>query len=193
MTQFDQAVIFAVHAHQNAVRKGTGLPYILHPMEVAAICSGLTEDADILMAAVLHDTVEDTEVTIEEIESKFGKRVADLVQSETENKRKELPPGDTWKIRKQESLEVLKNTEDEGVKILWLGDKLSNIRSFYRKWKKHGNAMWEEFNQKDPKEQGWYYHSIVNLLKEYSENEAWKELKEKTEEIFGGSGIDEVR
>ena len=106
MTAFEQAIIFAVRAHEGQRRRGESTPYIIHPMEVAAICASMTSDEDVLAAAVLHDTVEDTNATLEQIEAQFGARVARLVAAETENKRANLPPAETWRIRKQESLDA---------------------------------------------------------------------------------------
>ena len=100
----------------------------------------------------------------EEIEELFGSRVRALVESETEDKRADLPPSDTWRIRKEESLSVLKNTDDIAVLIVWLGDKLANMRSFYRIWKTEGDSMWQSFNQKDPEQQFWYYNAIAELM-----------------------------
>ena len=161
------------------------MPYIIHPLEVASICATLTSDLEVLAAAVLHDTVEDTEVTIEEIERSFGPRVAALVRAETENKYEELPPSETWKLRKSQSLEVLKNSEDPGVRILWLGDKLANVRSFYRNWLISGDEIWQDFNQKDPGQQAWYYRNIVELLKELHDTDAWLELRDTVQALFG--------
>ena len=70
----------------------------------------------------------------------------------TEDKRADLPPAQTWRIRKEESLTVLKNTDDIGVLMVWLGDKLANMRAIYRDFKVEGEAMWQRFNQKDAKE-----------------------------------------
>ena len=92
----DDAIQFAVKAHAGVNRKGKNRPYILHPLEAMLIASELTEDEEVLAAAVLHDTVEDTPVTREDIERSFGKRVADLVAAESENKRPELAASDTW-------------------------------------------------------------------------------------------------
>ena len=123
--------------------------------------------------------------TIEEIESKFGKRVRELVESETEDKRADLPPTDTWRIRKEESLEVLKNADDVAVLIVWLGDKLANMRSMYRDFKVEGVNMWQRFNQKDVTQQAWYYRSIVKLTERLSDTSAWLEYKTLTELVFG--------
>jgi myo-inositol-1(or 4)-monophosphatase len=69
--------------------------------------------------------------------------------------------------------------------MLWMGDKLSNMRSIYRDWKVEGDAMWQRFNQKDVKQQAWYYRSIVDLTKRLSHTSAWLEYKALTELVFG--------
>ena len=123
--------------------------------------------------------------TIEEIEEKFGKRVRELVESETEDKRADLPPEETWRIRKEESLQVLKNTDDIGVLMVWLGDKLANMRSIYRDFKVEGVSMWQRFNQKDVNQQAWYYYSILEFTKDLSNTSAWIEFKTLIELVFG--------
>ena len=185
MELVSEAIAFAVKAHDGMRRKKSEAPYILHPMEAAVIVGTMSDDQNLISAAALHDVVEDAGITIEEIEEKFGKRVRDLVESETEDKRADLPPEDTWRIRKEESLAVLKNKDDLGVLMVWLGDKLANMRSIYRDWKVEGDAMWQRFNQKNVSEQAWYYSSIVKLTERLSETSAWLEYKTLTELVFG--------
>ena len=185
MELVSEAIIFAVNAHDGMRRKKSSAPYILHPMEAAVIVGTMSDDQNLIAAAALHDVVEDAGVSIEEIEERFGKRVRELVGAETEDKREELPPGETWRIRKEESLEVLKNTDDMGVLIVWLGDKLANMRSIYRDWKVEGDAIWQRFNQKDVNEQAWYYSSIVKFTERLSDTSAWLEYKTLTELVFG--------
>ena len=103
---FDKAVKFAVEAHQGTERRGKGYPYIIHPMEAAAIVATMTNDPEMLAAAILHDTVEDTDVTIEQIREQFGDRVAVLVRNETapldENltwREKKPPNSNNWPLR----------------------------------------------------------------------------------------------
>lgn len=184
MELISDAIHFAVKAHDGMRRKCSDSPYVLHPMEAAVIVGTMTDDQHLISAAVLHDIVEDTMVTLDEIEEKFGKRIAELVASETENKRTHLPPESTWRIRKEESLKVLKDTEDIAVLMVWLGDKLANMRSIYREWKKEGNAMWQKYNQKDPEEQGWYYTTIADLTEKLKDYPAWQEYKTLTELVF---------
>ena len=185
MELVSEAIEFATKVHDGMRRKKSNSPYILHPLEAAAIVGTMTDDQEVIASAVLHDVVEDTEVTIEEIEQRFGKRVRELVESETENKRTEMPASESWRIRKEESLEVLKNTNDLGVLMIWLGDKLANIRSLYRQLKEDGNAMWEQYNQKDAKEHAWYYYSIIELTSRLSHTSAWLEFKTLVELVFG--------
>ena len=185
MELVSEAIAFAVKAHDGMRRKKSNAPYILHPMEAAVIVGTMTDDQNLIAAAALHDVVEDADISIEEIEEKFGKRVRELVESETENKRADIPASETWRIRKQESLEVLKNADDIAVLMVWLGDKLANMRSLYRDFKVEGNAMWQRFNQKDVNEQAWYYRSILKLTERLSDTSAWLEYKTLTELVFG--------
>jgi myo-inositol-1(or 4)-monophosphatase len=154
-------------------------------MEAAVIVGTMTDDQNLIAAAALHDVVEDAGITIEEIEERFGKRVRELVASETEDKRADRPPEETWRIRKEESLQVLKNTEDIAVLMVWLGDKLANMRSLYRIFKAEGVQMWQSFNQKDESAQAWYYRSIAELTERLSHTSAWLEYKTLTELVFG--------
>lgn len=87
-------------------------------------------------------------------------------------------------MRKEEALEILKKTNDIDVKILFLGDKLSNIRSIYSYWQKEGHNLWQHFNEKDPVQQKWYYYSILNYTKELADTLAWKEYNWLVQEIF---------
>ena len=185
MELVSEAIAFAVKAHDGMRRKKSNSPYILHPMEAAVIVGSMTDDQTIIAAAALHDVVEDTDIEIEEIEERFGNRVRELVGSETEDKRADLPPAETWRIRKEESLAVLKETNDIAVKMVWLGDKLANIRSIYRDFLVEGDAMWQRFNQKDAAEQAWYYRSIADLTECLSDTLAWLEYKTLTELVFG--------
>lgn len=182
----DRAIVFATKAHSGTLRKKDGIPYILHPMEVASIAGGITTDVEVLTAALLHDTVEDTDVTLDTIKSQFGDRVAALVASETEDKRRDRSPAETWMQRKMESLAALRNAVDPGVRVLWLSDKLANMRSFARQYEKEGDRMWKDYNQTDPAQQAWYYRTIEALTSDLKDTNAWKELRALNARVFGG-------
>ena len=181
----DKAIIFATNAHSGSCRKGTNLPSIVHPMEVAAIVSTMTDDKAVIAAAMLHDTVEDTNTTTEDIRREFGDKVADLVSSESENKREDLPSGDTWKIRKQETVDRLKNESSKEAKMIALGDKLSNMRAIWRDYTAIGDKLWERFNQKDLHEIMWYYGAVAESLADLEDTFAYKEYANLVNKMKG--------
>lgn len=185
MNVLEEAIIFATQAHMGQVRKMAETPYILHPLEVAAIISTMSDSLELMAAGVLHDTVEDCGVMPETIREKFGPRVAALVASETEDKLSDRPAAETWMERKEDSLLALQFTKDIDVKKLWLGDKLSNMRSFYREHEKKGDAIFQCLNQKDPKMHKWYYETIAKYISELSDTAAYKEFTELTAKVFG--------
>ena len=182
--RFNEALCFAAECHAGQLRKMGGIPYILHPMEVAAIIGTITNDEDVLIAGILHDTVEDCGVELEEIRERFGPRAAALVRSETEDTHSERPPEETWRQRKEGSLLMLEHTGDRDVKILWLADKLSNMRSFYREHLAEGDQIWLRLHQKDPKMQEWYYRTILSHLGELSDTAAYAELTRLIDKVF---------
>ena len=108
MNKIEETIIYATVMHQGKARKLGNIPYILHPLEVAQILSTMTDDQDVITAGILHDIVEDTDGTLQEIEKRFGERVAFLVSSESENDYPGESREDSWKRRKEESLKVLK-------------------------------------------------------------------------------------
>lgn len=186
MTLTEKAIEFAVKAHAGAKRKGKkDRPYILHPLEAMLIVSNITNDEEVIAAAVLHDTIEDAKVEKEELAIQFGARVADLVAAESENKRDGQDEKDTWLIRKQEALEELAASCREA-KLICLGDKLSNLRETAKDHAVIGDAIWENFNQKDKNMQCWYYSSIYEILKkEFGDIAEINEYSQQLAGIFG--------
>ena len=180
----DRAIVFATRAHSGTYRKGTSIPYIVHPIEAAAIVSTMTADPDMIAAAVLHDVVEDTDATVEEISFFFNEHIARLVEAESENKRKDLPPQETWMVRKMETLEFLRTKADREAKILALADKLSNMRAIHRDQNTVGDKLWERFNEKDKSKHGWMYRQVANALSELSDTFAWQEYDELVRKTF---------
>ena len=179
----DRAINFATKVHEGQYRKGTDIPYILHPLEAATVVGTMTTDYEVIAGAVLHDVVEDTDMTIEKVYEMFGERVAYFVDSESEDKREHLSAESTWKIRKLETLEHLKTAPLE-VKMITLGDKLSNMRAIYRDYIKIGDTLWQRFNQKDKNEHYWYYQSIADCLLELSDHPVYKEYCELVKLVF---------
>lgn len=170
------AIIFATLKHKNQKRKGTDIPYIVHPMEVMQILTENDCSENVIVAGILHDTLEDTDTRPEEIEKEFGKEILELVQSESEDKSK------SWKERKQHTIDCLKNDTLE-TKLVCCADKLSNIRSMYADFQNCGADLWKRFNA--PKDElAWYYHSITDALADLNSFKIYAELKHTVEILF---------
>ena len=183
----DRAVAFALGKHSGTPRKGTKIPYIVHPMEAAAIVAGITEDQELIAAAVLHDTLEDTETGYEELVREFGERVAELVRAESEDKQAGRPADKTWKARKQETIDELAG-EGYEARLLALADKLSNIRAIQRDYEELGDKLWQRFNQKCPREHAWYYGSLAKIFlsdDRLKETQACREYADRVRAVFG--------
>lgn len=158
------AIAFAVEKHKNGLRKGTKMPYIVHPLEVLHILMLMGADKNLMAAGVLHDTVEDTDATLEEITEKFGEDVASLVASHTE-KDKSLP----WQKRKEIALEHLKHA-NKREQMLVLADKLSNMRAIARDYDELHDKLWDKFN-KGKESQAWYYNAGADALVDLADYE----------------------
>ncbi len=185
LTLLDHAIIFATKAHSGTTRKGTNVPYIVHPIEAAAIVSSMTDDEEVIAAAVLHDVIEDTEATREDLLARFGRRITDLVMDESEDKRRNFPAELTWKTRKQETITFLETRADTDAKMLALADKLANLRAIYRDQCIIGDKVWERFNEKDKNMHAWMYRSIAKALEELRNHPMWQEYNRLVEEVFG--------
>ena len=179
----DRAIIFAVKAHSGTERRGKGYPYIVHPLEAVEIVATMTKDQELLAAAALHDTVEDTDVTIEQIRAEFGDKIAELVASESD----EMPTGvseeDSWHSRKQAAIDRLAQASLEA-KMVALGDKLSNMRAIARDYAVQGDDLWNLFHAKDPKEHEWHYRGLAEALKELDGTIAYQEFLKLINQVF---------
>ncbi len=182
-TLLDRAIIYAVKAHANTERRDKGFPYIVHPMEAMAIAATITPDQEILSAAALHDVVEDTDCTIEELRSEFGNRIADLVESESDKFAVSVSGEDIWRETKQAAIERLAKANRDS-KIVALGDKLSNMRAIARDFDQIGNKIWERFHAPEPQDHEWRYRGLAASLSELSDTAAYKEFVELIDRVF---------
>ncbi len=179
----DRAILFAVKAHAGTERRGKGFPYVIHPMEAMAIVATITPDPELLAAAALHDTVEDTDITLDVLRAEFGERVAKLVADEsdvfTEGKSEE----ETWHQRKKAAIDRLARAPHDA-KIVALGDKLSNMRAIARDYAAQGDALWNIFHAKDPKDHEWHYRGLADALRELQDTPAFQEFEQLINQVF---------
>ncbi|MEK7310836.1 MAG: HD domain-containing protein [Chloroflexota bacterium] len=156
----DSALIFAARAHHGQMRKSTDVPYIVHPVGVMLVLLECGEtDPELLTAALLHDTVEDTGATLAELREMFGARVAAIVEGCSEPDR-----SDTWENRKQHTVAYLK-TASRDVLLVSAADKLHNLRSMVADHGAMGDVLWSRF-KRGRTEIAWYYRSVTESLKE---------------------------
>ena len=175
--QIHNAIIYAAQMHKYQLRKGTDIPYIVHPMEVMYILVENKCDKDVIIAGILHDVLEDTDATPEDIERLFGVHVLSLVQAETQDSNK------PWKERRQEALLNIQQSTLEA-QLVCCADKLSNIKSIYADKLVVGDAIFNRFNasQEDVK---WYYQSLVQALNKIDEYQMKQEFKDFVNKVFG--------
>ncbi|MFC3884533.1 HD domain-containing protein [Bacillus songklensis] len=149
----DKAIQFAAVAHEGQYRKGTMIPYIIHPVSVGFLLQKIGCEEEVIAAGILHDTVEDTDIELEDIKREFGERVALLVLSVSEPD-KTLP----WEERKAHTIESLQKAGEDTI-IITLADKTHNLRTLLLDLQEQGEAVWEKFKRGKEK-QSWYHHSI---------------------------------
>ena len=179
----DRAIVFAVQAHAGTERRGKGFPYIVHPMEAVAIVATMTADQELLSAAALHDTVEDTDVTVEQLREAFGPRVAELVADESDVFTPGISESDSWHDRKQAAITRLSHASHDA-KMVALGDKLSNMRAIARDYAVQGDAFWSLFHVTDRSEHEWHYRGLADALRELSDTFAFQEFEDLINQVF---------
>ena len=179
----DRAIVFAVRAHAGTERRGKGFPYIVHPMEAVEIVATMTSDQELLAAAALHDTVEDTDTTVEQIREEFGDRVASIVAAESDEPHQSRDSIENWRARKQAAMDRLARAPRD-TKMVALGDKLSNMRAIARDYAQQGNALWNIFHAKDPKDHELHYRGLAESLRELQDTFAYKEFEQLVNQVF---------
>ena len=179
----DRAILFAVQAHHDTERRGKGFPYIVHPMEAVEIVATITSDQELLAAAALHDTIEDTEVTVDDIRREFGDRIAELVHAESDQFTEGVSEEDSWHDRKQAAIDRLAAASHDA-KIVAMGDKLSNMRAIWRDYQVKGDALWSIFHAKDKASHEWHYRRLAASLSELKDTFAYQEFVRLLDEVF---------
>ena len=177
---------FAKECHRGQVRKGTSIPYITHPVEVAKIIYLYHFPEEYIIAALLHDTVEDTEATLEDLKVGFGEEVANIVKYVSEDKLPEL----SWSERKERYIDMLLNAP-EGSVVVSAADKLHNIIDTLKDWSELGDSVFEKFNSGKEK-QRWFYRSLTEVYLERgnsSGNEALMRMSKRINKILEKMGM----
>lgn len=176
----EKAACFAAVKHDGQYRKGSHIPYITHPYGVAMILMEEKQPEKTIAAGLLHDTLEDTETTEEELFKNFGEEILMLVKAASEKDRSQ-----SWEMRKQHTIANLPNHSTSELYLI-LADKLHNLRSIQVDARKFGDSIWSRFNR-GKREQCWYYMSISRAVREKKKDVPLiRKLEEETNELFIG-------
>ena len=186
MTILEKAAAFAAKYHAGQTRKLSGEPRMIHLYETVANAALVTEDEEVLAAAMLHDTLEETEATEEMLRAEFGDNIANIVLWCSEDKMRERPAHETWQERKVAFNERTKMAPREA-QIVLLAAKLSNMRSVAALYYVHGDTIWESFNNLDKYAHDWYHRTALEeALVDLQDEFIYKEYRRMIEDVFGG-------
>ena len=191
MSLVSKALVFATEHHQHQHRKTTKIPYMSHLLNVCKLVAENDCSDEVLAAALLHDVVEDTDVTIDEVEAKFGLQVSDIVRGATELdklEKKAIEKESSWQDRKENTIHFLQHEASTDQLLVSGADKLDNLRSIAYDQSRIGEAIWKRFNASKGQQQ-WYYSSIAKILMEKgNENKILsdfgKEMNELCSKVF---------
>lgn len=172
-----KAIHTAIKAHENQRRKLDNDLYVAHPLEVGVVLAKHNMPDEVIVAGILHDTVEDTAMTLEQIEIDFGPHVAQYVKFCSETNK-----CDPWKIRK---LDYLSNLDAAPIEVLYIvcADKLTNIQSISRNLEVSDASIWLKFNA-GYDDQKWYYTAILEKLSPISDHALYKTLETVVQSVF---------
>lgn len=157
MSLIERAIELAAVAHKGQVRKGTAIPYVSHPYAVGMMLARVGCDEALVAAGILHDTVEDTYITLADLRVSFGERVAAIVAGCSEPDKRA-----SWEARKQHTLHYLATAPRE-VRVVTCADKLHNVSTMLEAYTHAGEGLWLRFNR-GRADQEWYYRGLVAVL-----------------------------
>lgn len=156
MTILEKALRLSALAHKNQTRKGTPVPYIIHPVMVAHLLQKYGASDTVIAAALVHDVLEDTPITLDELRSELGEDIAHIVELLSEDKS--LP----WKERKNAYKENVR-TGGEDVQVVSLGDKVHNLASLLDEYEERGEELWSVFNA-SKEDKLWFEEEMLKVF-----------------------------
>lgn len=181
---------FAYNAHKGQTRKGKSIPFTNHLDDVVSILTELTDDDNLISAGWLHDTVEDTDISLDEIYDKFGNKIGKYVEIETEDKMRDIREQESWMARKTKQINQFKtlNDDEKDVYFVTFSDKLANLREMKKEYEISGDKLWGKFNNKDKNAHKWYYTTIYEIIGEnvtISTSPLYNEMSLILDQLFG--------
>ncbi|NJP07447.1 MAG: bifunctional (p)ppGpp synthetase/guanosine-3',5'-bis(diphosphate) 3'-pyrophosphohydrolase [Chloroflexaceae bacterium] len=140
--RYEAALVLAARAHRTQLRKGSDIPYFTHVVHVAAILERYGLPEDVVVAGLLHDLIEDTDVPAQQIADQFGERVRDLVLAVTK-------PDDnhSWEEQRAALVMQVEASNDPHVAALKAADTLHNAQSIVHDLRTDGPVVWQRFKR----------------------------------------------
>ncbi len=176
--KLQKATYLAIQAHNGQVRKGKPVvPYITHPLTVGLILAKIGADENVIIAGILHDSIEDTDVTKEKIKKEFGEEVCEMVDDVTEQD-KTLP----WDTRKRLAMEHIPHM-NHGSLLVKSADLLHNLTDIIADYKKEGEEIFKIFHASKKMQLERYNNLISAIEKAWTENPLLPDLKKAQIEI----------
>ena len=163
--RLDSGLKIAAYAHgkANQYRKGgREIPYIMHPFTVMSLLTNITDDEDILIAALLHDVLEDVDSSIisaEEIKDKFGDRVLSIIKTVSKN-----PNIKDWRQSSEAYIEQIQKSGSVEAITVALADKSHNLFSTLLDYDEIGDEVWQRFTTKSKSDQIWFYKTLEHVF-----------------------------
>ncbi len=185
--RIEKAIVRATVLHQSQKRKISGVPYIVHPYSVAFLLAHYTDDEDVIIAGLLHDTLEDIpEYTEEMLREEFGERACAIVKEVTEDftqaeKEDHSIRGNNWRARKEKYLANLSNDSKEAL-LVATADKIHNMRSALDEYRIHGDSVWEKF-KRNADNLIWFYTEAAKVINEHLEHPLVEEMNRLLSEL----------
>ena len=166
--KFQKALAYAAELHNTQTRKASDVPYVGHLLSVAGLVIEADGTETEAIAALLHDAAEDQggDVTLADIEERFGATVASIVEECSDTVVTPKPP---WRQRKEQYIAHLDEASDSAI-LVSIADKLDNARAILRDLRRHGPSLWQRFNTDDPHEHLWYYRSLLEVYRRRSDS-----------------------
>lgn len=155
----EKAARIAIVAHKEQKRKSDNFPYIIHPFMVAMILMRYNFSDTVIAAGLVHDTVEDTSVSLKEISEELGSEVAEIVMKVSEESK-----GVAWEDRKRAYIEAIRKSPEE-VKAVSLADKIHNITNMIEAYKREGEEFWKNFSR-GKADQVWFAQELLKMFSE---------------------------
>ncbi|MBI2514637.1 bifunctional (p)ppGpp synthetase/guanosine-3',5'-bis(diphosphate) 3'-pyrophosphohydrolase [Candidatus Wolfebacteria bacterium] len=174
--QIEKAIKKASFLHRNQERKRDGTPYISHLFSIAIILLDYIDDENIIVSGILHDTIEDTPYTPDNLEKDFGAKIKEIVLGVTEDKNIKA-----WEERKVKYRENLKSASFESLMVC-VADKIHNLMSLKDAYETYGDDLWKSFECPSPEKYFEYHEAVLKILKEKLNNPIVQKLEEQVSE-----------